>query len=45
MTPRGKEKGREKREMREEINAGNCIVYNENDKWQLGEKGEHAENP
>lgn len=31
--------------MREEINAGKCIVYNENGKWQLGKKGEHAENP
>lgn len=28
--------------MREEINAENCIVYNENGKWQLGKKGEHA---
>lgn len=31
--------------MREEINAGNCIVYHENGEWQLGKKGEHAENP
>lgn len=30
--------------MREERNAENCIVYNENGNWQVEKKGEQAEN-
>lgn len=41
---REKENDREKREMREEGNAENCIVYNKNATWQVGKKGEHADN-